>query len=345
MEPDNPQPEQQAWITSYVQKFHNSLRSGNPSNAQTGYPAYIDVDSFVDRIIHNELAREGDSYIRSTHFFKDRGGKLTAGPLWDYDLGYDAVPMTGFGMPGMPATSAVEGWQYQPMGFGMPGMSSGVDWFQKLMADPAFLAKVKARWQTLRRGVMSDAQLTSRLNALSAPLASAAKRNFQRWPILNTGRVGMFTTQTSSSWEQQLQIMRTFLTQRAAWLDSSAGWGSGSVPPPTGPPTTNPPPGGRACSATIARAESWGDRFNSTVTVRAGNAAITSWTVVVRLTPPQSIQNTWNGTFAWNSGTSQLTVQSSGNGNLAAGATTSFGFTTMTSGNTTLPAIVSCAAS
>ncbi len=40
----------------------------------TGYPAYIDVDSFVDYIIHNELARQGDSYMRSTRMFKDAGG-------------------------------------------------------------------------------------------------------------------------------------------------------------------------------------------------------------------------------------------------------------------------------
>ena len=66
-EPEELQPAQQTWITNYVQKFHDALHGPNPSNTQTGYPAYIDVDSFVNMIIVNEVAREGDSYLRSTH--------------------------------------------------------------------------------------------------------------------------------------------------------------------------------------------------------------------------------------------------------------------------------------
>ena len=60
---------------------------------------------------------------------------------------------------------------------------------------------------------------------MTAPLANAAQRNFQRWPNLSTATVGGFGTQTTQTWEQQIQIMRTFLTQRAAWLDSTSGWG------------------------------------------------------------------------------------------------------------------------
>jgi hypothetical protein len=325
---DDLQSAQKTWITSYIQKFHDALHSSNPSNPQTGYPAYIDVDSFVNRIIHNELAREGDSYMRSTHFYKDRGGKLVAGPVWDYDLAYDAVPMFGMGV-----TSAVQGWQYQPMGGGF-GMSGPSDWFVKLMADPTFLAAVKARWKTLRAGPLSDARMTARITALSTPLAAAAKRNFQKWPNLNTAMVGMFQTQVTQTWEQQVTKMRDFLTQRAAWLNSTSGWG--------GSGTIVIPPGGGSCSATIAKAESWSDRFNSTVTVKAGSAAISSWTVTVRLTSPQTIQNQWNGTFTFDSNTRILTARSNGNGNLASGATTTFGFTTMTNGNSNLPTIQSC---
>jgi spore coat protein CotH len=95
-DPADAQPAQIAWITNYIQKVQNSMGS---SDATTGYPAYIDTDSFVNYIIQNELAREGDSYIRSTKIFKDREQKLMAGPLWDYDLGYNCV--TGFGGSGI----------------------------------------------------------------------------------------------------------------------------------------------------------------------------------------------------------------------------------------------------
>ncbi|MDQ1294828.1 MAG: hypothetical protein QG608_2713 [Actinomycetota bacterium] len=323
VEPKDPPSQQITWIANYLKKVNAAIHSSNPSNASTGYPAYLDVPSFVNFIITNELAREGDTYIRSTHIHKDRGGKLIAGPLWDYNLGYDA-------MPAMMGGSMVQGWQYESTGM---GMGSPTDWYAKLMADSSFVTQVKARWKTLRQGVMSDSQLNARINTLTSGLTNAAQRNFQKWPNLNTSMVGPFPTRTSQTWSEQVQFMRTFVVQRAAWLDSTSGWGS-----------TGPGPGG-GCSATIAKAESWGDRFNSTVTVKAGSSAISNWTVVARLTSPQTIQNSWNGTFNFDQNSRTLTVKSNGNGSLGAGASTTFGFTTMTNGNTTMPTIASCSAS
>ncbi|KAF4406161.1 spore coat protein CotH [Streptomyces lycii] len=211
VEPDDLEPAQLDWLAQHIQKFHDSLRSANPADPQTGYPAYIDEQSFIDRIIHNELAREGDSYIRSTHFYKDRGGKIVAGPLWDYDLGYNAVP---FG--GMDQTT---GWQFEQGSIWF----QTTDWFLRLMEVPEFNAKVKARWEELRRGVLSDNQLRQRVTDLATPIANGARRNFEKWPNLNVSQVGPFPTQTTETWEEQLELMRTFLVNRAAWIDRS-GW-------------------------------------------------------------------------------------------------------------------------
>jgi hypothetical protein len=213
VEPKELAPQQQAWITNYIQKFHNALHSADPANPKTGYPAYIDVDSFVNRIIHDELSRPDDAYVRSTHFYKDRDGKLFAGPLWDYDLGYGAFA----GFTG--GASAVQGWQFQPVS----GSNSTTDWFLKLMADPEFSQRVEARWRQLRKGVLSNQQLDARITALAEPLSDAASRNFERWPILGTSRVGTFPTQVTQTWNEQLRLLRDYLTRRMAWLDGS-GW-------------------------------------------------------------------------------------------------------------------------
>ncbi|HEY9058998.1 MAG TPA: CotH kinase family protein [Pseudobacteroides sp.] len=216
-EPNDAKPEQINWITNYIQKTHNAIHSTNPSNPTTGYPAFIDVDSFVNFIITNEIARQPDSYMRSTRIFKDRDKKLMAGPLWDFDLGYDCFVMGGFGG----STSTIEGWQFQPMM--MPGMGTTCDWYYTLMKDPSFQSKISARWQELRRGPLSNANLSARVKSLSTPITNAAKRNFQKWNILNTATIGGFGTQTSQTWEQQLTILENFLLKRAAWLDTS-GW-------------------------------------------------------------------------------------------------------------------------
>lgn len=226
-EPDDLTSEQLAWITDYIQKTHNAIHSSNPSDPNTGYPAYIDVDSFVDYIIHNELARQGDSYLRSTRMFKDRGGKLTAGPLWDFDLAYDCF--TGFfGM----GSSSIEGFQFQPM-MGGWGMGTTCDWFITLMSDPSFQQKVRTRWQELRRGPYSDQQLIALVDSIAAQLKTAPTRNFNRWNILGTSTVGGMGTQVTQTWEQQLDILKDFLVKRAAWLDN-CGW----------TPTQNPGGGG-----------------------------------------------------------------------------------------------------
>lgn len=100
-----------------------------------------------------------------------------------------------------------------------------------------------------------------------------------------------------------------------------------------------------SCTVTYTRTNTWGDRFNGQVTVKAGSAAISTWTVPVTVTSPQKITTTWNGTPSWDSSGNVMTMKPNGNGSLAAGASTSFGFTVMTNGNTSAPSIGACTAS
>lgn len=100
-----------------------------------------------------------------------------------------------------------------------------------------------------------------------------------------------------------------------------------------------------SCTVTYTKTNTWGDRFNGQVTVKAGSSAISTWTVPVTVTSPQKITTTWNGTPSWDSSGNVMTMKPNGNGSLAAGASTSFGFTVMTNGNTSAPSIGACTAS
>ncbi|WP_196217987.1 endo-1,4-beta-xylanase [Streptomyces blattellae] len=103
--------------------------------------------------------------------------------------------------------------------------------------------------------------------------------------------------------------------------------------------------GTAACTVSYSRAEEWSDRFNGRVTVTAGSSAISTWTTTVTVTSPQRISATWNGTPTWDSSGNVMTMRPNGNGSLAAGASTSFGFTVMKNGNSAAPALGSCTAS
>lgn len=78
-------PAQHDYIMSVFKRL--SSAATNPSITK-GFPAVIDVPSFVDFMLVNELAANVDAYQFSTFFHKDKNGKLRAGPLWDLNLTY-----------------------------------------------------------------------------------------------------------------------------------------------------------------------------------------------------------------------------------------------------------------
>ncbi|WP_217708578.1 cellulose binding domain-containing protein [Nonomuraea rhodomycinica] len=120
--------------------------------------------------------------------------------------------------------------------------------------------------------------------------------------------------------------------------DSGSTWVPGEVwkfftqfestppPSPTPTPTPTPTPVPGACSATIETVNSWQGGFQSTVTVRAGSAPVDGWTVKWTWPGGQSISSLWNGTQS-GSGSAVTVRNAPYNGSVAAGASTTFGFT------------------
>ncbi|HEX6340689.1 CotH kinase family protein [Umezawaea sp.] len=313
---------QRDWLRGHVQEFHDVLRAPNHADPVTGYQKYIDVGSFVDHMIINELGRGMDAYVRSAHFYKDRDSKIFAGPLWDFDL--------TFGVGGYFQNEQTSGWQHQ-----QTRQPTANDWYAQLLRDPAFVNQLKTRWQTLRRGLLADSALLGRADALARPLTNAAQRNFQRWPNLSTQYIGPFITPTASTWQGQVQYLKDWMTRRTAWLDSTSGWGGGTTTPPT-TTTTTPPPSGSRCTATYTVTSRWQGGFQGEVKVTAGSSAIGSWSVSWPLASGEAITQSWNATVT-TQGTTATARNAAHNGSVAAGAATTFGFLGSTAGTPATP--------
>lgn len=73
------------YLTNYVSDFEAALLH---DNTQHTYDEYIDVDTFVDTLLINELSKNYDAYRLSSYFYKKREGKLESGPLWDQELDF-----------------------------------------------------------------------------------------------------------------------------------------------------------------------------------------------------------------------------------------------------------------
>lgn len=98
-------------------------------------------------------------------------------------------------------------------------------------------------------------------------------------------------------------------------------------------------PGTVTCAYT--RTAQWDTGFNGQVTIKAGAGAVSSWTVVLAMGSGRRISGLWNGTPT-TSGNVVTVKPVSWNGNLAPGASASFGFTVSAAGGNQAAPSVTC---
>jgi len=207
--------QQDAYIQSYLNSFENALYSGNFQNLSTHYMNYIDISTFTDLFIINELSRSVDAYKLSSYMHKDRidnGGLLKAGPIWDFDLAYDNAEYCGgedeTGWTYLQAESSCDDLMLMPM------------WWQQFMTDPIFVNHLKCRWDYLRQNILNTSNLHAKIDAWVAQINNAQNRNFQRWPVLG---VDLFAQPhpLPTTYNEEINVLKAWLTDRVNWLDNN----------------------------------------------------------------------------------------------------------------------------
>lgn len=198
---DEASPAQREHIAAFIAEAERAILSGE------GYERYIDVDSFIDWIILEELFKNQDSMFLSSVFMsRTRGGKLALGPAWDFDL---SAGNSDYGAIGERAIKDSEGW--------FPLYS---EWFGGLLRDPAFERRLAARW-TEKRGEL-ERKAFAAIDSYGTLLAGEQKRNFERWPIM-----GVYVWPNppeivaAASHADQAAALKGWLARRFAWLDQA----------------------------------------------------------------------------------------------------------------------------
>lgn len=206
---------QRDYISTIIANFESALAADNFADPVNGYAAHIDVDSFVDFFILNELSNNVDGYRISTYMNKDKNGKLKMGPIWDFNL--------AFGNADYCSGGATNVWAYQ-FNERCPGDFWAVPfWWERLLEDPAFVTRVQERWNTLRGGTLSDASILGKVDAYVKTLndVGAVKSNFDTWPIFGT--YVWPNNFVGNSHNDEIGYLKQWISNRTIWLDDAIG--------------------------------------------------------------------------------------------------------------------------
>jgi hypothetical protein len=154
-DPDEVNDAQFAFMKDFINNLEGALYDKSRFAARE-YADYLDVDSFVDWWISYELTGNTETkHPKSTYVHKDKGGKLKAGPVWDFDW----------------KTFRLDNEEW---------VTKGHLYYEVLFTDPVFVAAVKERWNLYEAKLRAIPQF---IEAEAQRIRNSEEMNHQMWPI------------------------------------------------------------------------------------------------------------------------------------------------------------------
>ncbi|MBE0677309.1 MAG: CotH kinase family protein [Bacteroidales bacterium] len=191
--------------TGYIKDEFFRLETAAKNNdvsVITGYPAIIDIPSFIDYMIINEFASNPDAYQYSTFFHKDRNSKLRAGPLWDIDLSFGNDLFQWY-----LDRSKTYLWYFEDYYY-----NNGSRFWRDLFYNTQYKCYLSRRWNELIQPgqTLSQAALIALIDSTVSHISEAVTREYQRW-----GKIG--------SHSQRIADIKSFMSARTDWITSNIG--------------------------------------------------------------------------------------------------------------------------
>ena len=207
--------QQKKYITHFVDTFEQTLYYDTLIQKDKGWRQYADEASFIHYFLLNELSRNTDGYRLSTYLYKtrdDKGGKLTIGPPWDYDI--------AFGNINYCAGEQTSGWAID-FGNVCPGDNWQLPfWWDKLLSDSLFINNLQCEYSKLRATSWSNKSLENRINNYELEIQDAAEKNFDLWSIL-----GLYIWPNPypfpPTFHNNVTTLKRWLIKRLEWMDAN----------------------------------------------------------------------------------------------------------------------------
>jgi len=184
------------YVTQYLADAEGALFGADFKNPANGYAKYLDVPSFIDWYLVNEITKNNDAVFYSSCYMNlTPKGKLKMGPIWDFDIAFGNTTVNG---------------NDSPDGFWV----NQSPWMSRLFEDPAFAKQVAARFRHFKS---NEAALISYIETNAVKLKWSAIENNNKWQTLYAG---IWPNENIVvSYNDEVIKLKTWFTARMAWLD------------------------------------------------------------------------------------------------------------------------------
>lgn len=192
------------WSKAFWQDVYASWTTRrNESASGASWVDLCDLDSMVSYWLVNEIFGNDDAWYKSRYCHKDVGGKLTFGPVWDFDWGCGSV-VVGMGN--------VTAWRLaKNNNSGWP-----VSFYKQWLNDPAFCLKAREKYWKMRPKFAALLADGGDYDKSVAYLREAGLVEDARWNAERTSSYGA----GKRTQAQDAAMFKEWMTTRLAWLDT-----------------------------------------------------------------------------------------------------------------------------
>ena len=216
--PEYASKEQMQYITPIIQSLENAIYAKDGKDPVTGkhLTEIIDLDSFVNKYLINEISRNYDANVSSEYFYKpedSKSTKLFAGPVWDLDNSYANYARNDNAKKVLKST-----------GFFVNKATGAYFWWPAMYRQKVFYDRVVEQYRDVFSSAIdillgnkkdSNGKLLS-LDEYEARISDSVAMNYVRYPKM---RYKNGNVQTGRNLHENIEYLRTFLTERKAFLD------------------------------------------------------------------------------------------------------------------------------
>jgi hypothetical protein len=189
-------------VKRFINDFEYALNSSDFDSPESGYRAYINVDTFIQNALISEVFDNTDGGGVSTYFYKDLSGKMSAGPIWDFDNTLMNIPQSD---------------SDNPYGIRIIGTA----WYSRLFQDDYFSERYSAVYRLQRQNVLSTENLCANIDRLVLELGPAAARNSAFWYAADNRSIARNWEGRNVPFDYDTEIteMKSYLSERLEWMD------------------------------------------------------------------------------------------------------------------------------